>query len=283
MFESAILSIPASCIFTLVAPFLLFRLHNAQRVLNPFQYLGRLGQQLIIWKTATVIALCITDILALAAWASSKSSVPGSNVVLSALALRVVASVSPFELAHTPRLRSTWTRRCRQSGAVAAGAGANALSATCLTRTSTGQALAVPLVYLEFFRRLHGSPLLPLYLSVTILCDAARVRTFAFTVLQNSSAFFFAAFVASFALQILAWILETAPKGRFVERAEGDHGITEEETSSFFARLLITSVDPVLIKGFKTTMTIQSLGSIHSNYDAEHLYEVGEPEWQKHM
>ena len=140
----------------------------------------------------------------------------------------------------------------------------------------------VPVAYLEFFRRLQGSPLLPLGLLVFTLCDAARIRTFGFFSLgaTPSDSLFFGTFVAGFACRVALWILETAPKGAFVERAEGDKAITSEETSSFFARLLITSVDPLLLRGFRTTLTIQGLGSIHSRYDAERLYSAGIDHWR---
>lgn len=144
------------------------------------------------------------------------------------------------------------------------------------------QLITVPIIYLEFFNRLHASPLLSVFLSIFILCDMVRIRTFAFLDLTDHK-LFFAGFVGAFACLGISWLLETVPKGAFVERAEGDAVITSEETSSFWARVLITSVDPVLWKGFRTGLNIQSLGHIHSRYEAERLYESGFPQWQKHL
>lgn len=109
-----------------------------------------------------------------------------------------------------------------------------------------------------------------------------RIRTFAFIELQDHK-FFFAGFAGAFACIGLSWLLETVPKGAFVERAEGDPVITDEETSSFWARVLITSVNPVLWKGFRTGLNIQSLGHIHSRYEAEKLYDAGYPQWERHL
>lgn len=150
------------------------------------------------------------------------------------------------------------------------------------------QILTLPMLWLEFFRCLHGSPILPLFFTIVSLCDASRVRTFALLNLgytgesSSGSLLFFATFTIGFSARIILWFLETAPKYAFVERAEGDKGITHEETSSFFAHLMITSVNPVMLRGFRTDLTIQSLGPIHSMYDADHLYEKGAPHWERH-
>jgi hypothetical protein len=96
-------------------------------------------------------------------------------------------------------------------------------------------------------------------------------------------ALFFGAFVAGYTCRILSWLLEIAPKGAFVERAEGDKVITAEETSSFFAKIFITCVDPVLLKGFRTELTIPSLGAIQSQYESEYLYERGRPLWEHYV
>lgn len=109
-----------------------------------------------------------------------------------------------------------------------------------------------------------------------------RIRTFTSLDLANHK-LFLGGFIGAFACLALSWIFETLPKGAFVERAEGDAVITTEETSSFWARVLITSVDPVLWKGFRTGLNIQSLGHIHSRYEAERLYELGYPQWEKQL
>lgn len=114
------------------------------------------------------------------------------------------------------------------------------------------------------------------------ICDISRVRTFALTVLR-SSPFFFGSFVAGYACRAISWLLETAPKGAFVERAEGDKVVTSEETSSFFAKLFITCVDPVLLKGFRGSLNLQSLGAVQSRYESEYLYEVGHTLWQQKL
>lgn len=140
----------------------------------------------------------------------------------------------------------------------------------------------MPLLYFEFFRRYQASPLFPLYLTIVTICDIARVRTFALTVI-HASPLFFGSFVAAYACRAVSWLLETAPKGAFVERADGDKVITGEETSSFFAKLFITCVDPVLLKGFRQDLTLQSLGAIQSRYESEYLFEVGNPLWKRHV
>lgn len=127
---------------------------------------------------------------------------------------------------------------------------------------------------------------MPLYLTVATLCDAARLRTFALLVFDpnhrsaSTDIAFFAVFVGGYACRFFGWWLELASKEAFLERAEGDKAVAPEETSSFFARLFITSVDPVMLRGFRTDLTIQSLGSIHSRYDAEVLYDHGHPIWE---
>lgn len=143
--------------------------------------------------------------------------------------------------------------------------------------------LCLPVLHMEFFRRLRASPLVTLYLTISTLYNAARIRTFAIIGLSSPNPFFFVTFVAGYACRIVLWFLEAAPKSAFVETAEGDKPLAHEETSSFVARLFITSVDPVLWKGFRSDLTIPSLGSIHSQYDSETLFDNGFPHWQKHL
>lgn len=230
----------------------LFRLRKAERLITPYRYLPSLGKQLIISKVGTAALAGICDILALAAWLATKQNTPGNPTVIASLGVRTAASVSRDR-----------TKSCNQADI-------------------SHQVLTLPLVYLEFFRKLQASPILTLFLLATALCDAARVRTFAFVDLSGSK-LFFATFTAAYAFRLVLLLLETAPKDRFVEKAEGDRPLAAEETSSFIARILITSVDPVLWRGFRGQLSLPALGAIHSQYDAGTLYETGHPHWERHL
>lgn len=77
------------------------------------------------------------------------------------------------------------------------------------------QALTIVLSWEEHFRTTASSPLLPIYLLTTLLCDAARVRTFALQ--GETKSRFFAAFCASVALRFLFFVGENVEKGWMVK------------------------------------------------------------------
>lgn len=237
--------------------------------MQPYRFLPALGKQLVGWKVGISLVTFAVDIIALAAWnASSLGKVAGNGIVIASLCLRMTASVSLQDLPPVWKVWGSYIPALQRH--------------TKLILAQTSQVLQIPLVYMEFFRRYQASPLFPLYLTIVTICDIARVRTFALTILSVSP-LFFASFVTGFACRSVSWVLETAPKGAFVERAEGDKVITAEETSSFFAKLFITCVDPVLLKGFRQDLTLSSLGAIQSRYESEHLLEVGDPLWRYHV
>lgn len=250
----SILSILPSAIYLLLAALVAGRLARAPRLLQPYRFLPRSGQLLLIWKFATCVGASACELLCLAAWVRHTEDFAGSTITIAALATRASASVSHQTL-------SGWF--CSADGLHA-------------------QILTLPIIWLEFFRQIEGSTILPLFLTISTLCDIARVRTFAITHYDDSK-LFFGSFVAAFSLRIFLWVLETAAKQSFVERAEGDIEVTYEESSSFLAKLFMTSTNPVLIKGFRANLTITSLGAIHSRYETQALYDHGNKEWERHL
>lgn len=130
----------------------------------------------------------------LGTWSENKLLFPG-NLVTVSVALQMVAAVRQFH-------------PCKQS------------QTTHYSRRT--QISSLLLSHFEHFRTLRPSILLPFYFLSTLLCDAARLRSFAVTGFLDGAGSFFWAFSASFVLRFCFFVTENVEKGRiFREQHSG--------------------------------------------------------------
>uniref|UniRef100_V5EWI6 Multidrug resistance-associated protein n=1 Tax=Kalmanozyma brasiliensis (strain GHG001) TaxID=1365824 RepID=V5EWI6_KALBG len=120
--------------------------------------------------------------------------------------------------------------------------------------------LAVPLSVAERRKTRGGSMVLPLWLLLTLLFEACRIRTFnAVSAIRHSS--FFYIYVLSFACKALMLTVENAKGIRSI-----DVNSTHESRASFFSRLLFLWVFPLLWKGFRKPLELEDLDSLKPEF-----------------
>ncbi|KAJ6480257.1 P-loop containing nucleoside triphosphate hydrolase protein [Mycena sanguinolenta] len=161
-----------------------------------------------------------------------------------------------------------------------------AIDATALAtspHTSVRVATAVALVasifagvlsHFEHCKTRRSSILLPMYLFATVLCDIVRVRTFALSGFLHTS--FFAAVCASLAVRCCMNITENVAKAWLIKET-----LSPEETSPFVSRLVFGWMTPLLIRGARTKLTLDTLGPISDDFDSLRTWEQGSGQWNR--
>ncbi|KAF7342250.1 P-loop containing nucleoside triphosphate hydrolase protein [Mycena venus] len=112
------------------------------------------------------------------------------------------------------------------------------------------------LSHYEHWKTRRSSILLPIYLLSTVLCDVARVRTFAVRCCMN--------------------VTENIGKARLIKEP-----VAPEETATFASRLVFGWVTPLLIRGARTQLTIDTLGPISDDFDSLKTWEQGSRQWDR--
>ncbi|EGX94981.1 ABC transporter, transmembrane region, type 1 [Cordyceps militaris CM01] len=142
--------------------------------------------------------------------------------------------------------------------------------------TSTLAALSVTLVtslfflylsYLEHTRSVRPSTLLTLYLGLSTLLDLARVRTLFYLHAADHLA---AVFLAGFCVKAVLFALELYEKRRLLRPKWKD--AAPEATSSTYARALFIWLNNLLLQGFRSSLTVDTLMPIDGD-----LLKASEP------
>ncbi|EJP64343.1 ABC transporter [Beauveria bassiana ARSEF 2860] len=141
---------------------------------------------------------------------------------------------------------------------------------------STLAALSVTLVtslfflylsYLEHTRSVRPSTLLTLYLGLSTLLDLARVRTLFYLQSANHLA---AVFLAGFCVKVVMFALELYEKRRLLRPKWQDSA--PEATSSTYSRALFIWLNSLMVKGFRSSLTVDTLTPIDGD-----LLKASEP------
>ncbi|OAA75466.1 ABC transporter, transmembrane region, type 1 [Akanthomyces lecanii RCEF 1005] len=141
---------------------------------------------------------------------------------------------------------------------------------------STLAALSVTLVtslfflylsYLEHTRSVRPSTLLTLYLGLSTLLDLARVRTLFYLQSADDLA---AVFLAGFCVKVVIFALELYEKRRLLRPKWQDSA--PEATSSTYARALFIWLNSLMMKGFRASLTVDTLTPIDND-----LLKASEP------
>ncbi|OAQ96826.1 hypothetical protein LLEC1_02049 [Akanthomyces lecanii] len=141
---------------------------------------------------------------------------------------------------------------------------------------STLAALSVTLVtalfflylsYLEHTRSVRPSTLLTLYLGLSTLLDLARVRTLFYLQSADDLA---AVFLAGFCVKVVIFVLELYEKRRLLRPKWQDSA--PEATSSTYARALFIWLNSLMMKGFRASLTVDTLTPIDND-----LLKASEP------
>ncbi|TKY88084.1 hypothetical protein EX895_003180 [Sporisorium graminicola] len=126
--------------------------------------------------------------------------------------------------------------------------------------------LAAPLSVIERKKTRGGSMLLPLWLLVSLLFNACRIRTLnAIPVVRHSS--FFDIYLIAFACQALMLAVENAQ----VVRTDDVISSTNESRAGFLSRLLFIWVFPLLWTGFRRPLEMRDLDALKPDLQGQSL------------
>jgi hypothetical protein len=128
------------------------------------------------------------------------------------------------------------------------------LTIACIIITIIGYLVLFSVSYLEHTRSVRPSTLLSVYFGLSLLLDLARVRTLFFIPESHTVA---PLFLAGFFIKLVLLLLEISSK-RTLLRPEWRE-TSPEETSGIFNRALFIWLNSVLIKGFRTLLSVDGL------------------------
>ncbi|GAC94763.1 ABC multidrug transporter [Pseudozyma hubeiensis SY62] len=127
--------------------------------------------------------------------------------------------------------------------------------------------LAVPLSVAERKKTRGGSMLLPLWLLVSLLFNASRIRTFNAVPAIRSSPIFTIDLVSFSCLGILL----TLENASGLPTAEHKHDSTHESRAGFFSRLLFVWVFPLLWSGYRSPLQLDNLQALKTEFYGQSL------------
>ncbi|KAJ7079433.1 P-loop containing nucleoside triphosphate hydrolase protein [Mycena belliarum] len=130
------------------------------------------------------------------------------------------------------------------------------------------------LSHFEHWKTRRSSILLPLYLLATVLCDIARVRTFA--LLSTETTPFLATLCASLAVRTCMNVTENIGKAWLIDRE-----LSPEETAPFVSRLVFGWMVPLLMRGARSQLTLENLGPISDDFDSLRTWAAGSRQWER--
>ncbi|KAJ7205375.1 P-loop containing nucleoside triphosphate hydrolase protein [Mycena rebaudengoi] len=164
---------------------------------------------------------------------------------------------------------------------IATEAAALATSPAHTVRVASSVALVASIVvailsHFEHWNTRRSAILLPIYLLSTVLCDGARVRTFALVGIARTP--FFAALCSSLAVRCCMNITENIGKAWLIKDSDR---VAPEETASFLSRLVFGWMIPLLVRGARTQLTMDTLGPISQDFDSLRTWDRGHREWDR--
>ncbi|KAJ7240374.1 P-loop containing nucleoside triphosphate hydrolase protein [Mycena haematopus] len=130
------------------------------------------------------------------------------------------------------------------------------------------------LSHFEHWKTRRSAILLPMYLFATVLCDVVRVRTFALSGFLHTT--FFAAVCASLAVRCCMNVTENIGKAWLIKET-----LSPEETAPFVSRLVFGWMTPLLIRGARSQLTLDTLGPISDDFDSLRTWEEGSRQWNR--
>ncbi|KAK7042141.1 P-loop containing nucleoside triphosphate hydrolase protein [Favolaschia claudopus] len=130
------------------------------------------------------------------------------------------------------------------------------------------------LSHYEHWKTRRSAILLPLYLFATVLCDIVRVRTFALAGYTHSS--YFGALCAGLAIRLVMNVTENISKAWLIKEK-----LSPEETASFASRLVFGWMIPLLIRGARTQLSIETLGPISDDFDSLRTWAKASRQWTR--
>lgn len=149
------------------------------------------------------------------------------------------------------------------------------LAASCVSFVAS--LLLCALSYTEHARSLRPSSVLNAYLLVSILLDAATLRSFWLSGLSNSLR---GLFTVSFAVRAALLVLEAVEKAPHVATKNSDRR-NPEETSGLYNRGLFWWINPLLLDGFRRLLQPSDLYALDQSLATSALNDKFWKTWNK--
>jgi len=131
--------------------------------------------------------------------------------------------------------------------------------------------LMITLSIVDHSRSPRPSISLNIYLSITLLLDAAQARTLFLASDGKAEYTYSSLFTAAVALKAVVLLLEAKPKARWVRWNEKEH--SPEETSSVFSLGVLFWLNNLFRLGYRKVLTVEDLYPLDINMDAKLLHE----------
>jgi hypothetical protein len=124
---------------------------------------------------------------------------------------------------------------------------------------------------LDHSRSPRPSVLLNIYLSLTLLLDAAQARTLFLSSDDKSELTYSSTFVAAVAVKAGILLLEARHKSRWVSWDAKKH--SPEETSGIFSLSVFFWLNKLFLAGYGKVLTLEDLYPLDSSFDAKALHD----------
>lgn len=153
----------------------------------------------------------------------------------------------------------------------------NSASIAAATLSCASMLLVIAAIYTEHRRSLRSSSFLSAYLSITMIFNVARARSYisrsgldAFGVLQVSLA----------TLKLALVSLEEVSKTSLFQNESGRSSIGSETSGGFWNRLLFVWVNETLLIGFRNVISVEKLPEIGLEFSPERLSTKFQRRWK---
>ncbi|KAJ2978353.1 hypothetical protein NQ176_g3864 [Zarea fungicola] len=135
------------------------------------------------------------------------------------------------------------------------------------------------LLYAEHLYSYRPSTMLSIYLTLIILFDIAKTRSY---FLRGDLGSLAGVSVAVTILEFLLLLFQEIPKRRIVTNSRNAMPqLSGEVVSGFWGRALFIWVNATLRLGFRSILRIEDLKDLGPEFSSEHLHSSFEPHWQK--
>lgn len=133
-------------------------------------------------------------------------------------------------------------------------------------------------VVLEHRRSLRSSAAISLYLSLTLLLDVAKTRSYlsrpGLEAVGGLS-------VVAATIRLAIVLLQEVPKRTHIKDPALRESLSKEATSGFWNRSFFLWLNATFSLGFKSALRVDDLGYLGDDFSAEYLAAKFEPVWAK--
>ncbi|EJP64369.1 Multidrug resistance-associated protein 4 [Beauveria bassiana] len=133
------------------------------------------------------------------------------------------------------------------------------------------------LLYAEHIYSYRPSTLLSLYLTLMILFDIAKTRSYFLRADIDALA---GLSVAVVVLELALLLFQEVPKRRLITNRSSQPRLSGEALSGFWGRALFLWVNSTLKLGFRSILRVEDLRDLGPEFSSERLYADFEPHWQ---